>query len=72
METILFKVEKVLRNIRARRCEMNLTQYDMADKLSMSQHGYGKIENGFSQLSIERFMAIAEALDTPFTHFIDV
>ncbi|WP_186292696.1 helix-turn-helix domain-containing protein [Mucilaginibacter corticis] len=55
-------MDKVLRNIRGRRC-LNPTQYDMAGRLSMSQHGYSKIENGLSQLSLERFMQIAVSLE---------
>lgn len=39
------------------------TQQDMAEKLNMSDNAYSKVEQGKTQISVERLKQIAKALD---------
>jgi transcriptional regulator with XRE-family HTH domain len=43
----------------------NFTQTHMADKLSISQNAYSKIESGTTQLTTDRLEQIAKVLDVP-------
>jgi transcriptional regulator with XRE-family HTH domain len=43
----------------------NLTQEFMANRMSISQNAYSKIENGGVKLTVERLIAISEILEIP-------
>ncbi|TAE72078.1 MAG: XRE family transcriptional regulator [Bacteroidetes bacterium] len=49
--------------ITALRKVKRLTQQDMAEKLNMSDNAYSKIEQGKTQISVERLKKIAKVLD---------
>ena len=51
-------------NIKKRRCELGLTQQELADKLNMSLNFVGKIEVAFSKPSLDTLIKIANALKT--------
>lgn len=56
--------DQLRQNIRDMREDRQLTQADMAEKLSMSVTGYAKLERGESQIRVERLQQIAEILET--------
>lgn len=58
MKDLSFKIRR-LRELQ------NLTQQYLADQLSISQRAYSKIENGQTQLSVERLNRIAGILHCP-------
>ncbi|NEN76553.1 helix-turn-helix transcriptional regulator [Pelistega sp. NLN82] len=55
--------DKIRQNIRDIREDKNLTQADMAERLSMSVTGYAKLERGENNISIERLHRIAQILE---------
>ncbi len=60
------------RRIKQLREFKNFTQEHMADMLSISQRAYSSIENGQTQLSVERLYEIAEALQVSINEIIGV
>ncbi|OOF39798.1 hypothetical protein BKK49_07315 [Rodentibacter rarus] len=56
------KQDQIRQNIRDIREDKNLTQADMAERLSMSVTGYAKLERGETNISIERLHRIAQVL----------
>ncbi|MCQ9122099.1 hypothetical protein BKG95_05945 [Rodentibacter pneumotropicus] len=54
--------DQIRQNIRDIREDKNLTQADMAERLSMSVTGYAKLERGETNISIERLHRIAQVL----------
>lgn len=57
-------IKEVCKRIRYLRLKKNLKQQSVAKKASMSTTGYGNIERGStSDLSLNRILAIASALD---------
>jgi GAF domain-containing protein len=50
-------------NIRKARLYRNYSQDYLAQKLNISQNGYSKIELGYTSLSVERLIVIAEVLE---------
>lgn len=59
----MIDVETVSANIRKARLFRNYSQDYLAYKLNISQNGYSKIELGYTKLSLERIVAIAEVLE---------
>lgn len=55
--------DQLRQNIRDMREDRQLTQADMAEKLSMSVTGYAKLERGESQIRVERLQQIAQVLE---------
>lgn len=52
------------KKIRQIRIQKELSQEAIAHKLSMSQSAYAKVEKGITKLDMERFIKIAEILET--------
>lgn len=57
--------------IRLRRVEMNVSQYELAQKLGVSFQQVQKYEKGVNRVGAARLQQIAAALDVPITHFYD-
>ena len=57
--------EEIRKRILARRKEQQLSQADLADKLSISQTAYYKIEKGRTHLISDHLPKIASILDLP-------
>lgn len=55
--------KEVLRLIRERRKQLKMTQSEMAEKLGIEQATYSSLENGKTELSLNRYMQIAQILD---------
>lgn len=55
---------------KARRLELNYTQDYIAFKLGISQNSYSKIELGYVQLTLDRFICICKVLDVDIYEFI--
>ncbi len=52
-------MEKIYENIKAIRKAKGISQADMADKLGMYPANYNRLENGLTQLTIERLEQLA-------------
>lgn len=61
---VRYDVKSVAAQIKILRLQKNYTQDYMAHQLKISQNAYSKIELGYTNLSLERFFAIAIILDT--------
>jgi transcriptional regulator with XRE-family HTH domain len=59
----MFIIKTVSQNIKYARLFRNYSQTYLAEKLNMSQNGYSKIELGYTQISLENFLIIADVLD---------
>jgi transcriptional regulator with XRE-family HTH domain len=59
----MYNIKNIPNNIRNARLMRNYSQDYLAMKLKMSQNGYSKIELGYTQLSLRKFLIIAEALE---------
>lgn len=55
--------EAVGAEIKARRTQLKLTQKQLADKLKIAVQHIPNIEKGVTNLTLERLIAICEALD---------
>ncbi|MFB9842026.1 helix-turn-helix domain-containing protein [Mucilaginibacter ginsenosidivorans] len=58
------KIRQVAANIRKIREHRNYTQEYLAAKLRISQNAYSKIELGYTKITVERLLQIAEILET--------
>lgn len=58
------KIRQVAANIRKIREHRNYTQEYLAAKLHISQNAYSKIELGYTKITVERLLQIAEILET--------
>lgn len=56
--------------IRKVRVKKGITQEELAEKLSLSQSSYSKLENGETIIDIERLQEIANILNVPNSDFI--
>lgn len=61
------KVSELLRQVRVAK---NVTQVEMANRLGMSQNGYGKIERGQTYLTLTKIKEIAKALDISYSELL--
>ena len=61
-QTIDAKIRSVAHNIRKIREFRNYTQEYLAMKLGISQNAYSKIELGYTRLTLERLIQIAQIL----------
>lgn len=59
----MYNIKNIPNNIRSARLMRNYSQDYLAMKLKMSQNGYSKIELGYTQLSLHKFLIIAEVLE---------
>jgi len=66
MNKILF----IATNIRNARLSKNYSQDYLGYKLKISQNAYSKIECGYTNVTIERLMAIADILEVPLNKLI--
>ncbi len=58
------RTKHVAENIRKIREYRNYTQEYLAAKLCISQNAYSKIELGYTKITVDRLLHIAEILDT--------
>jgi transcriptional regulator with XRE-family HTH domain len=56
------EIEQLRNSIQRRRKELRLSQYDMADKLGMSQNNYSRIERGDAALTLKALLKIGNVL----------
>jgi len=61
----MYDIKQIPANIRNARMQRNYSQEYLAMKLKMSQNGYSKIELGYTQLTLEKFLIIAQVLEIP-------
>ena len=65
------QIKEILYQIRAKRESLNLSQKSIADELNLNIKSYSNIENGNTELSLNRFIKISEILKTPPEHFLN-
>jgi transcriptional regulator with XRE-family HTH domain len=70
--TVEAKLNKIILNIRAVRHYRNYSQDYVASKIGVTQHGYSKIENGVSILSVEKLFSIANVLEVTVSDLMDL
>lgn len=61
--TINSKIKAIAASIRVKRESKNYTQEYLAYKLSISQNAYSKIELGYTKITVERLLQIADVLE---------
>lgn len=61
--------QHILDIIRDKRKNANLTQQEIADKLSISRTQYANIENGNSEMSLDKFLKLCEMLNLEMNSF---
>ncbi|HEY4327154.1 MAG TPA: helix-turn-helix transcriptional regulator [Mucilaginibacter sp.] len=59
-----FKIKGIISNIRNIRESKGYSQFYLATKLGISQNAYSKIELGYSSITVDRLLKIADILDT--------
>jgi transcriptional regulator with XRE-family HTH domain len=59
-------------DIRAARLTSDIDQQAIADKIGISQSGYGKIERGEVKLGLAMSQAIAKAMNMTFIEFVEI
>ncbi|HTH82822.1 MAG TPA: helix-turn-helix transcriptional regulator [Mucilaginibacter sp.] len=71
-DKINLKIKAIAASIRNKREERNYTQEYLAYKLNISQNAYSKIELGYTKITVERLLQIAEVLDFKASELINV
>jgi transcriptional regulator with XRE-family HTH domain len=71
-DKINVKIKAIAASIRNKREQRNYTQEYLAYKLSISQNAYSKIELGYTKITVERLLQIAEVLEFKASELIDV
>jgi len=66
------KAKAIVANIRKIRAEKNYTQDYLAAKLGISQNAYSKIELGYSSITLNRVIEIADILEIDFSEFFEL
>jgi len=66
------KLKKVIEKISSVRIKKGYTLDNMAHELDLTQASYRKIENGETNLTVERLFQISEILDTPLTELLEI
>lgn len=67
------KAKRVLKKIVAKRKELGITQWELSEKLNLSNNGYFKVETGKTKLDLKRLLRIAEVLEvSPAIFFEDL
>jgi transcriptional regulator with XRE-family HTH domain len=68
---IILTMEKqhILNIIREKRKIANLTQQEIAEKLAISRTQYANIENGNSEMSLDKFLKLIEILNLELSNF---
>lgn len=65
------RMDLVLANIRRSREALHLSQKEVADRLNMSQNAYSKLELGYTKLTLQHFLLIADALNVPYKNILE-
>ncbi|QXV64670.1 helix-turn-helix transcriptional regulator [Mucilaginibacter sp. 21P] len=65
------KIEDIVFNIRLIREKRNYTQEYMAAKMQCSQNAYSKLELGYSKLTVEKLLQVAEVLDVTVAELVN-
>ncbi len=60
----------VQEKIRSLRETNNLTQADMAERMSLSQNGYAKIERGESKLNLDKLQQLSDIFEIDVTELV--
>jgi transcriptional regulator with XRE-family HTH domain len=68
----MYNIETLASNIRNARLFRNYSQDYLAFKLNISQNGYSKIELGYTKVSLEKLMIIAEVLQVEVNKLIEI
>ncbi|MFH0935604.1 MAG: helix-turn-helix transcriptional regulator [Candidatus Omnitrophota bacterium] len=63
--------KKLGKKIKLARVELDLTQTDLAKKISAKQKSISRYETGLSMPSIETLMKISKALKKPAAYFLE-
>ncbi len=61
--------QHILDIIKDKRKSVNLTQQEIAEKLDISRSQYVNIENGNSEMSLDKFLKLCEMLDLEMNNF---
>lgn len=61
--TVNSKIKAIAASIRKKRESKNYTQEYLAYKLKISQNAYSKIELGYTKITVERLLQIADVLE---------
>lgn len=56
------QIKLIQHHIRKRREQLSYSQEYMAAKLNMGQNSYSKLELGYTQLTLDRFLSICDLL----------
>jgi len=62
-DTITEKLQTIASNIRAKRLYRNYSQDYLGRKLNISQNAYSKLECGYTKVSFEKLLIIADVLN---------
>lgn len=57
------KEEEILARIKKLRIEKYITQYEMGNRLGISQNAYYKTENGYTKLDLVRLIQLSTILE---------
>ncbi len=68
----MYNIEAVASNIRNARLHRNYSQDYLAYKLNISQNAYSKIECGYTKVTLERLITIAEILQVKLNKLIGI
>ena len=66
------KLDVLLKKIKTTRIKKEITQYEMSERLNISQNSYYKIEKGKTKLDIYRLLQISYILEFNFAELIEV
>ena len=68
----MYNIEAVASNIRNARLHRNYSQDYLAYKLNISQNAYSKVESGYTKVTLERLIIIAEVLEVALNKLIGI
>jgi hypothetical protein len=72
IQAIMYNIQTVGTNIRNARLYRNYSQDYLAYKLKISQNAYSKVECGFTKITLERLIIIAEVLEVGLNRLIGI
>lgn len=61
--------QAILNNLTSIRQEKGYTQYQVGEKLGISDNAYSKLENGHTKLDLQRFIFILKIFDVNLSDF---
>ncbi|MGY8909579.1 MAG: helix-turn-helix domain-containing protein [Flavobacteriales bacterium] len=61
--------QAILNNLTSIRQEKGYTQYQVGEKLGISDNAYSKLENGHTKLDVQRFIFILKIFDVNLSDF---